>query len=504
MASLFAKMAAQAKEAAASAAKDAAAQAKEAATSAAKDAVAGAKGAATSAAKDAVAGAKGAATSAAKDAVAGAKGAPSSTASSTVAGAEGAAASVAAKALEQVTGSTPNVEANAEEQVTNNVQNVGNNPNVNAPPPAPTKPEVPKEPVTNRHPEHKTIDPEVFTKLDCPTTPNTRSTVFVGDDKPDGARYEPYSEHYSGECTYINPDRDYATARALSIFGGLLALDHFYLRSPTTAFMKIIVNMLTFGLWWFWDIDQFVNQKERVLHYGLNYVFDLNRGIARGTILEGKPKFVSKKDFSSFILLGIFFGILGLDRMYLGDKFVLQGVIKFLSCFLLVGFIWVIWDMLHLLFLPDTILKEGYYPIPLPFSVYSEWSGVDAGLIGDIFQVTLTPNERSALAKEKADKAPSMLQSLATTAISATPAGAAIKELQKKMPLPLPLSGKGESAKSLLAELPVQRGGSQPTTGSYGGSAETEGRGGLAGAAFATVMLLAGVTVGYSSLSART
>jgi TM2 domain-containing membrane protein YozV len=471
MASLFAKMAAQAKEAAATAAKDAAAQAKEAAASAAKDAVAGAKGAATSAAKDAVAGAKGAATSEAKDAVAGAK-----------------------------------------EQVSNNIQNIGADPNVNpfaknnpAPPPSETKPEVPKEPVTNRHPEHKTIDPEVFTKLDCPTTPNTRSTVFVGNDKPDGARYEPYSEHYSGECTYINPDRDYATARALSIFGGLLALDHFYLRSPTTAFMKIIVNMLTFGLWWFWDVDQFVNQKERVLHYGLNYVFDLNRGIARGTILEGKPKFVSKKDFSSFILLGIFFGILGLDRMYLGDKFVLQGVIKFLSCFLLVGFIWVIWDMLHLLFLPDTILKEGYYPIPLPFSVYSEWSGVDAGLIGDIFQVTLTPNERSALAKEKADKAPSMLQSLATTAISATPAGAALKELQKKMPLPLPL-GKGGSAKSLLAELPVQRGGSQPTTGQRGGAekGETEGRGGLAGAAFATVMLLAGVTVGYSSLTTRT
>jgi len=479
MASLLAKMAAQAKEAATSAAKDAAAQAKEAATSAAKDAVAGAKGAATSAAKDAAAKAKGAVTSAA--------------------GAKGAATSAGAKgeAIEQIIGSTPNVETNAKEQVTNNAQNVGTDPNVNPfaknNPIPPQKPEVPKEPVTNRHPEHKTIDPEVFTKLDCPTTPNTRSTVFVGDDKPDGARYEPYSEHYSGECTYINPDRDYATARALSIFGGLLALDHFYLRSPTTAFMKIIVNMLTFGLWWFWDVDQFVNQKERVLHYGLNYVFDLNRGIARGTILEGKPKFVSKKDFSSFILLGIFFGILGLDRMYLGDKFVLQGVIKFLSCFLLVGFIWVIWDMLHLLFLPDTILKEGYYPIPLPFSVYSEWSGVDAGLIGDIFQVTLTPNERSALAKEKADKAPSMLQSLATTAISATPAGAAIKELQKKMPLPLPLPGKGGSAKSLLAELPVQR----------GGAVKEEG-GGLAGAAFATVMLLAGVTVGYSSLSART
>jgi TM2 domain-containing membrane protein YozV len=384
------------------------------------------------------------------------------------------------------------------------IQNVGADPNVNPfaknnPAPPPPKPEVPKEPVTNRHPEHKTIDPEVDAKLDCPTTPNTRSTVHLGNDKPDGARYEPYSEHYSGECTYINPDRDYATARSLSIFGGLLALDHFYLRSPTTAFMKIIVNMLTFGLWWFWDVDQFVNQKERVLHYGLNYLFDLDRGIARGTILEGKPKFVSKKDFSSFILLGIFFGVLGLDRMYLGDKFVFQGVVKFLSCFLLVGFIWVIWDMLYLLFLPDSILKEGFYPIPLPFSVYEPWSGVDAGLIADSFQVTLTPGERSALSKEKADKAPSMLQSLATTAVAATPISEAVKELQKPLPSPLSVTGKlGDLSKLALGkgEKLQQRGGAE--------KGETEGRGGLAGAAFATVMLLAGGVVGYSSLNGRT
>jgi TM2 domain-containing membrane protein YozV len=260
--------------------------------------------------------------------------------------------------------------------------------------------------------------------------------------------------------------------------------------------MKIIVNMLTFGLWWFWDVDQFVNQKERVLHYGLNYVFDLDRGIARGTILEGKPKFVSKKDFSSFILLGIFFGILGLDRMYLGDKFVLQGVIKFLSCFLLVGFIWVIWDMLHLLFLPDTILKEGYYPIPLPFTIYESWSQVDAGLIGDLFQVTLTPNERSALAKEKADKAPSMLQSLATTAVAATPISEAVKELQKPNPSPLSVTNKlGDLSKLAL--------GKGEKIQQRGGAVKEEG-GGLAGAAFATVMLLAGGVVGYSSLNGRT
>ena len=382
------------------------------------------------------------------------------------------------------------------------------------------------EPVTNRHPHHETIDPESAKKVDCPASNDPRSTIkTLNTEKPEfsNARYEPYSEHYSGECTYINPDRDYATARALSIFGGLLALDHFYLRSPTTAFMKILVNAMTFGLWWIWDIDQFVNEKERVIHYGLTYLFDMQRGIARGTIIEGKPQFVAKKDFSSFILLGIFFGILGLDRMYLGDKFVFQGVIKFLSCFLLIGFLWVIWDMIQLIFMPDTILKSGYYPIPLPFKLYQPWEGSEAGEIADLFQVTLRPDEKSALEKKKADETPSFTAGLVESAAKASPVGPALEEFKKKIgvlggkPTTLPAAAAkptniGKMFTSQSSPVPSVGGVSALSAFMSKGKPRFSQTGGalpavelplttsLASAALATIILIGGGITGYTAL----
>jgi hypothetical protein len=372
-------------------------------------------------------------------------------------------------------------------------------------------------PLKTRHPKHESIDPEPKMKVDCPDNNDPRSTVKQANAlKPEfaGARYEPYSEHYSGECTYINPDRDYATARALSIFGGLLALDHFYLRSPTTAFMKIFVNAITFGLWWIWDIDQFVNEKERVIHYGLTYLFDMQRGIARGTIIDGKPQFVSKKDFSAFILLGIFFGILGLDRMYLGDKFIFQGVVKFLSCFILIGFLWVIWDMIQLIFLPDTILKSGYYPIPLPFTLYQPWEGPDAGAIADLFQVTLTPAEKTTLAKKKADETPSFAAGLGQAALKASPIGPAVEEFKKKMgvaggkstPLPASVatsqSSPAASALGKVSALSAFMSKGKPRFSQEGGALPSEQvqTTSLASAALATIILIGGGITGYSAL----
>ena len=40
----------------------------------------------------------------------------------------------------------------------------------------------------------------------------------------------------------------------VSILGGLFGLDHWYLRSPVSGVLKLIVNVLTFGLWYFYDI----------------------------------------------------------------------------------------------------------------------------------------------------------------------------------------------------------------------------------------------------------
>ncbi len=58
--------------------------------------------------------------------------------------------------------------------------------------------------------------------------------------------------------------------RILTVLGGLVGLDHFYLRSPTTAVAKILLNVLTFGMWFFYDIFQPFAVRESIVKYGLS------------------------------------------------------------------------------------------------------------------------------------------------------------------------------------------------------------------------------------------
>ena len=333
--------------------------------------------------------------------------------------------------------------------------------------------QAPAAPITDFHPRHDTLKAEPA--IPCPNPPKMPRTQ--------GVFYEDFKVHYSDVCTYINPDRDFETAKMLSTWGGLLALDHFYLRSPTTAFAKIIVNCLTFGLWWIWDANQFWFEKEHVLNYGLNYVLDYERGIGRGTMIDDKPEFVPKKDFLTFMLLAIFFGIFGLDRMYLGGDFIWQGWAKFLSCFILIGLIWVIFDMYQILFQPASVLSDGYL-VPLPFTaIYEDWDLPKASYIGDLFQVTLTRQEKGVLAdKAKAEAGPSMM-SLAAGAGGAPklPGLGGLTKLAGKLPGPMGMAAK-------MAGKVVQRGGA--ITSEEGGS--------VTQAAFAAVVLGLSTIGGYS------
>ena len=360
------------------------------------------------------------------------------------------------------------------------------------PPAGPTKPQI------KGAYGHTKLDPEPA--IPCPDPPQQRPEH--------GVKYEDFKVHYSDICTYINPDRDFETARTLSTFGGLLALDHFYLRSPTTAFAKIFVNCITFGLWWIWDMNQFWFEKEHVMNYGLSYLLDYERGIARGTITDKKPEFVSKKDFMSFMMLAIFFGVFGLDRMYLGGDFVWQGWAKFLSCFILIGFIWVFHDLFKILFQPGSVLEDGY-PVPLPFNTMNpEWDKVKTRYIGDLFQVTMDPQQKSMLEEAAAEAAKA--EGGSTNPLAAAAAAASSKLKGKLGGLASKIPGPMGSATPVQSGRFEQRGGSMLTTGLGGGSMLTTGLGGgsmLTGqedfgqatrAAFIAVLLGVGSLVGYS------
>jgi len=196
---------------------------------------------------------------------------------------------------------------------------------------------------------------------------------------------------------------------------------------------------------------------------------------------DEKPEFVPKKDFLTFMLLAIFFGIFGLDRMYLGGDFVWQGWAKFLSCFILIGLIWVIFDMYQILFQPSAVLSDGYL-VPLPFTaMYEEWDLPKASFIGDLFQVTLTRQEKGVLSeKAKEEAGPSMMSLAAGAGASKLPGLGKLTDLAGKIPGPMGMAAK------MVAPKVSQRGGATAEEGS------------VTQAAFGAVVLGLSSIAGYS------
>jgi TM2 domain-containing membrane protein YozV len=94
--------------------------------------------------------------------------------------------------------------------------------------------------------------------------------------------------HISDVDTWKHPDRNYYVFAILSILFGLLGMDHFYLRSFHTGIMKIILNVCTFGLWYFWDVTQVVYDGKKIREEGLTSPFDWICGIGRGVFTSPK------------------------------------------------------------------------------------------------------------------------------------------------------------------------------------------------------------------------
>ena len=120
------------------------------------------------------------------------------------------------------------------------------------------------------------------------------------------------------------PDRNIGTLQWLVVLGGLLGLDHFYLRSPGTGALKFL-TLGGLGLWWIWDIVQTWFDSERILKYGMVAPFDAWIGIGQGMLYKKDPttsaewQYEQKTNFGLW-LFGIIFGFTGID-MFVLDKF---------------------------------------------------------------------------------------------------------------------------------------------------------------------------------------
>ena len=214
-----------------------------------------------------------------------------------------------------------------------------------------------------------------------PPTPGQKEAAGVGSNNSNGSSDNSNnsagggkSHHISDIGTWKNPDRNYFVFVILSVLLGLLGADHFYLRSFQTGMLKIIFNIFTLGFWHYWDLIQIVSDGKKVREEGLTSPFDWICGIGKGVFTSAeseakKPHYVAQKSYLLYAFLAIFFGFLGFDKLYMGEFW--QGVAKCLSCFniflFLFGFIWVVWDSVHALFMTKSILEDGIVA-PIPYS----------------------------------------------------------------------------------------------------------------------------------------
>ena len=150
--------------------------------------------------------------------------------------------------------------------------------------------------------------------------------------------------HESDVDTWGGKDRDYYTFVVTSVLLGLMGGDHVYLRSFKTAFLKALVNLFTFGSWYWWDLSQVLFQKETVLKEGLASPFDWIRNIGRGVFVDpaNPVSYFSQKSFIVYGICVVFFGLIGADKFYMGEYAL--GAFKLILCLnmftFLLGWLW--------------------------------------------------------------------------------------------------------------------------------------------------------------------
>jgi hypothetical protein len=120
---------------------------------------------------------------------------------------------------------------------------------------------------------------------------------------------------------------DYNWYFAFSIFGGFFGLDYMYIGSPVMAILKTIVNLSTFGFWWYFDIINAAVAQDQIRLYGPSAPAFGPTGIGGGRFRDPKHPSGSKEILDkhlNFLLFGfstLFGGIIGMDYFIVGEIF---------------------------------------------------------------------------------------------------------------------------------------------------------------------------------------
>jgi hypothetical protein len=171
------------------------------------------------------------------------------------------------------------------------------------------------------------------------------------------------------QYSYWKTNQSYNLFWVLSILGGILALDHLYLRSPLTFLAKIIVNIFGLGIWWIYDATQASFNKDVVKMYGLGIPGIGSMGIGAGSMAGDKPD-DKHANFLIYSLALLFGGLFGIDSFITGDKstgyFRLLCLISFI--FTPVAILYWLFNVGKFFFKTESVIEQNweYFGAPKP------------------------------------------------------------------------------------------------------------------------------------------
>lgn len=180
-------------------------------------------------------------------------------------------------------------------------------------------------------------------------------------------------EHTTGKTwggTQISP----GALQATSLLGGFFGLDHLLLRSPQTALMKLILNVLTLGLWYWYDVIQVFQDVDFIKEYGLTFPIKGPTGLGAGLIGDTSgPAAAPKETPSPWMFLLYMFSLIipfGVSNVVAGDYS--GGAAKLILTFFIFttifGILWWIYSIFYGIFNTKSLLTRG---VDRPFPISS-------------------------------------------------------------------------------------------------------------------------------------
>lgn len=167
--------------------------------------------------------------------------------------------------------------------------------------------------------------------------------------------------------------------KALAIFPitGLLGIDKFLLRSPSTAIFKFLINVFFLGAWYIYDIIQLLADSDFVGNYGFSNIYGVSghgyrllSGLSESKVEEyTNPSPYNGGLFSGILYLGfvlstLYIGFTGLPMMLAGDFY--GGLIKLFSNVFILPFVFYLVSQIIDFFNSGSLEKEGVsHPWPM-------------------------------------------------------------------------------------------------------------------------------------------